>query len=108
MNTFGDLVCSRREIGFEQYAILVDGEKTDRAFYVDTSWETLEELADGYIYSSFEIVKLESRGLRMEARRMRALRRTLQRLGDDLIAYRERVSVSAPELLESSLPGESS
>lgn len=99
-----ELVAKRKAWGFSQYAIEVRGIKVDKALFMDTSWESLEEIADSIIYLEFELDKLDSQELRMEAIRIRAMIKVAYRLMHDLFAYRERVKVSCPDLLESKVP----
>lgn len=99
-----DLVRKRKSWGFFQYAIKVNDVMVDQAIFKDTSWETLEELADAAVYLEFELDKLESKDFRMEARRVQAMRRVVYRLMSDLFSYRERVKISSPDLLESKVP----
>jgi len=97
--TFADLVLTRRADGFDLYAIEIDGRLVDRAFYIATSFESVEELADLYIYLSFEFAKLNVYGLKMEARRIDSFRKVVDRLGRDLFDYIERLKILAPDLL---------
>ncbi len=103
LSEFGNLCLRRKRVGFEEYAIIHHGERVDRALFIDTSWESLEELADAHIYLDFEIQKLESKGLRLEARRLEALKRTVRRVAEDLLKYRERAEASCPDLLRNCL-----
>lgn len=98
--SFRDLKEGRRKAGFEEYAIVVGGERVDKALFMDTSWETLEEISDSIIYLEFELVKLEALGIRNEARRIKSYIRQLWSVGDAIWIYRERIKSVAPDLLK--------
>lgn len=98
-STFDELISRRREAGFRKYAIEVDGEMIDKAIFMDTSWETLEELADCIVYLRFERAKVGSRGLKQEQRRVESWIRSLELIGNEMFAYRARLLDKAPELI---------
>lgn len=97
--TFEELIERRREAGFRKYAINVDGKMVDKAVFMDTTWEALEELADTIVYLRLESAKIGSRGLKQEQRRIESMIRTLLQLGRDIFSYRQRVLKKAPELI---------
>lgn len=98
--SFEALINQRRQAGFLKYAVTIRGQKVDRALFMDTSWEALEELADAVVYLTFEVTKLESKGFRAEARRLTSLIKALESQGEALFAYRGRLRELAPDLLK--------
>ena len=97
--SFEELITRRRNQGFEEYAILIGGKRVDKAVFLDTSWETLEELADAVVYIRFEIAKVGTMDLKAECRRLRSLEKAILQLGRELFDYRERMSIKAPDLI---------
>jgi len=97
--TFYDLVQRRREAGFVKYAILVDGQEVDKAVFMDTSWETVEEVADAIVYLRFESAKVGSAGLKQEQNRIEAWIRSLLLLGSDIYSYRCRMIERGSDLV---------
>ncbi len=97
--TFDDLVRRRREAGFMKYAILVDGQEVDKAVFMDTSWETAEEVADAIVYLRFESAKVGSAGLKQEQNRIEAWIRSLLLLGSDIYNYRRRMISRGSDLV---------
>ncbi len=96
---FETLIVRRRRQGFEIYATLFGDKMVDRAVFLDTSWEALEELADAVVYMRFEIAKVGTEGLKNERIRLKAIERAILQLGSELFAYRERIRTKSPDLL---------
>ncbi len=97
--TFDELVQRRREAGFEKYAIMVEGQAVDKAVFMDTSWETVEEIADAIVYLRFEGAKVGSAGLKQEQNRIEAWIRSLLLLGSDVYSYRQRMLERGSDLV---------
>lgn len=100
--TFSDLTTARRNWGFDTYGITVRGQKVDKAIFLDTSWEGVEEIADAVVYLRFEITKLTSKGLLREKKRLENLVLVLTRVGNELFQYRKRLETLSPDLLQAS------
>lgn len=99
VETFDELVQRRREAGFEKYAIMVEGQPVDKAVFMDTSWETAEEIADAIVYLRFESAKVGSAGLKQEQNRIESWIRALQQLGADVFDYRSRMTLRGSDLV---------
>lgn len=101
---FLGLVAKRREEGLKSHTLMINGETKDEAIFRDTSRLALIELADTYIFLSFEYFKCLDRKLKLQARRLDALRTTIVRIADDVNFHRVVVEDSYPELLEDQVP----
>jgi hypothetical protein len=101
---FKTLVDERRAWGAYVHLLDLEGEKVEKADFLDTSWETLEELADARIYLSFEETKLRVRESRAEARKVASWIRIIDNLAAEVYKYRNRVNEKFPELFENRVP----
>ena len=105
--SFLELVEARKAMGHEEYGVELEiGVIVDSAFYMDISWECMEELADAVVYLDFEQQKLSDRDSRQEVKRLGSLIRSLVSIANSLDQYRERISHKFPELLEETLEDE--
>ena len=105
--TFDELIEYRKAIGYRVYGVKLDiGVIVDRAYYMDISWECMEELADACVYIEFEIDKLRHREAKLEARRLTGVIKSLHNAASTLYSYRERVENKFPELLKETLKDE--
>ena len=105
--SFLELVEARKAKGHEEYGVELDiGVIVDSAFYMDISWECMEELADAVVYLEFEQQKLLDRDSKQEFKRLGSLIKSLSSIAHSLEQYRERVSIKFPELLEETLEDE--
>ncbi len=105
--TFDELIEYRKAIGYRVYGVKLDiGIVVDRAYYMDISWECMEELADACVYIGFEIDKLRHREAKLEARRLVGVLRSLHNAASTLYSYRERMQNRFPELLKETLQDE--
>jgi len=79
----------------------INGDTVPMISLVDKTRKALEQISMSYISLGFEASKLGSVGtLRMEVRRIMAWKKTIRRLMEDIQEYRDRVTESAPELIE--------
>ena len=105
--TFDELIEYRKAIGYRVYGVKLDiGVIIDRAWYMDLSWECMEELADACVYLDFEIQKLRNREAKLEARRLEGVVRSIKSSAGTLKHYRERVSDRFPEIFKETLQDE--
>ena len=105
--SFLELVEARKAKGHEEYGVELDiGVIVDSAFYMDISWECMEELADAVVYLEFEQQKLLDRDSKQEFKRLGSLIKSLSSIAHSLEQYRERISIKFPELLEETLEDE--
>lgn len=105
--SFEELIEYRKAIGYRVYGVKLDiGVIVDRAWYMDLSWECLEELADACVYLEFETEKLRSREAKLEARRLDSVVRSIKSSANILESYRERVSDRFPEVFKETLQDE--
>ena len=105
--SFEELIEYRKAIGYRVYGVKLDiGVIVDRAWYMDLSWECLEELADACVYLEFETEKLRSREAKLEARRLDSVVRSIKSSAIILESYRERVSDRFPEVFKETLQDE--
>ncbi len=105
--SFQELVEYRKAIGYRVYGVKLDiGVIVDRAWYMDLSWECMEELADACVYLEFEIQKLRNREAKLEARRLEGVVRSIKSTAGTLKNYRERVSDRFPEIFKETLQDE--
>ena len=66
--SFEELIEYRKAIGYRVYGVKLDiGVIIDRAWYMDLTWECLEELADACVYLDFEVQKLRNREAKLDA-----------------------------------------
>ena len=105
--SFLELVEARKAKGHEEYGVELDiGVIVDSAFYMDISWECMEEIADAVVYLEFEQQKLANWDSKQEIKRLGSLIKSLASIAHSLEQYRERISVKYPELLEETLEDE--
>jgi len=105
--SFLELVEARKAKGHEEYGVELDiGVIVDSAFYMDISWECMEELADAVVYLEFEQQKLLDRDSKQEFKRLGSLIKSLSSIAHSLEQYRERMNIKFPELLEETLEDE--
>ena len=105
--SFEELVEYRKAIGYRVYGVQLDiGVIVDRAWYMDLSWECLEELADACVYLDFEIQKLRNREAKLEASRLTSVVRSIKGTANTIKSYRERVSERFPEIFKETLQDE--
>ena len=105
--SFEELIEYRKAIGYRVYGVKLDiGVIIDRAWYMDLTWECLEELADACVYLDFEVQKLRNREAKLEARRLDSMIRSIKNTASILRSYRERVSDRFPEIFKETLQDE--
>ncbi len=105
--SFEELIEYRKAIGYRVYGVKLDvGIIIDRAWYMDLSWECMEELADACVYLDFEVQKLRNREAKLEARRLESTIRSIKSSAAVLDSYRERVSDRFPEIFKETLQDE--
>ena len=105
--SFLELVEARKAKGHEEYGVELDiGVIVDSAFYMDISWECMEEIADAVVYLEFEQQKLANWDSKQEIKRLGSLIKSLASVAHSLEQYRERISIKYPELLEETLEDE--
>jgi hypothetical protein len=69
------------------------------AFFKDVSLLIAKSLAETSIYLDLEIAKVESKGMMLEARKLKAIRRSVDQSGSDIFNIRETYVTKAPDLM---------
>ena len=104
---FDELVEYRKGIGYNVYGVeLSYGIIVDSAYYKDVTWECIEELADAFVYLSFEREKLLNRSSKSNSRRIESIQNRIRDCVVFINNYREAVKEKYPELLEDTLEDE--
>lgn len=106
-DSFDEVVEYRKGIGYEVYGVSTrEGARIDRAWYMDLSWECIEELADAMVYLSFEVSKLDGVDSKIEMRRINSTCSQIRSAANSLWDYRERLKQKYPFLFKETLEDE--